>query len=224
MIVPSAFLNMPRHGSIQYHPSLLPKHRGPSSINWPIIQGEARTGLTIFWPDDGLDTGPVLLQKEIEITSDDTLGSVYFDKLYPLGIEAMIEAVELVKNGTAPKIPQNEKQATYESWCRREDVGIDWHRPAPEIYNLIRGANPQPGAWTIFGGKKLQIFDAMRMEDSGGEPGEVVSLTDNGFSVAADGGCILVRRVRAEGGDKIGAAEFAATADITIGTRFDTPG
>ena len=97
LLVPQTILDLPTHGTIQYHPSLLPRHRGPSSINWPIIQGETKTGLTIFWPDEGLDTGPVLLQKEVEIGPDATLGSLYFDYLYPMGVAAMLEAVDLVK-------------------------------------------------------------------------------------------------------------------------------
>ncbi|MDE0727379.1 MAG: methionyl-tRNA formyltransferase, partial [Alphaproteobacteria bacterium] len=147
-IVPEEFLYIPTHGTIQYHPSLLPRHRGPSSINWPIIQGADKTGLTIFWPDNGLDTGPVLLQREVAITANDTLGSIYFDQLFPMGVAAMLESVDLVKAGKAPKIVQNEADATYESWCRADDVAIDWTQPAAVVHNLIRGADPQPGAWT----------------------------------------------------------------------------
>jgi len=99
--VPEAVLNTPTHGTIQYHPSLLPRHRGPSAINWAIIHGDEKSGLAIFWPDDGLDTGPLLMTKEVEITPDDTLGSLYFDKLFPLGIEAMVESVDLVREGLA---------------------------------------------------------------------------------------------------------------------------
>ena len=166
LLVPEAVLNAPRLGTIQYHPSLLPRHRGPSSINWPIIQGETETGLTIFWPDKGLDTGPILLQKTVPIGPDDTLGSIYFDHLFPLGVEAMIEAIDLVRARRAPRIAQDESKATYEGWCRKADVEIDWSRPAPEVYNLIRGANPQPGAWTRWAGATLQIFDAALIEDA----------------------------------------------------------
>ena len=105
-IVPMDMINSPAKGTIQYHPSLLPLHRGPSSINWPIVNGETETGLTIFWPDDGLDTGPVLLQKSIEISTDDTLGSVYFQRLFPMGVEAMVEAIDLVRDGSAPSVVQ----------------------------------------------------------------------------------------------------------------------
>ena len=221
LIVPEEFLDIPLEGTIQYHPSLLPRHRGPSAINWAIIQGETRTGLSIFWPDNGLDTGPILMQKEVEITEEDTLGSVYFEKLSPLGIEAMVESVDLVRDGNAPKIPQDEAQATYESWCTRDEVRIGWDRPLDEVYNLIRGANPQPGAWTAFDGKTLQIYDVGKSAEAGGEPGEVVDVTIEGFAVAARGGRILVKRVRPEGGDKIAAGAFAAAGGLAKGTRLE---
>ena len=117
LFVPEEFLNIPTHGSIQYHPSLLPAYRGASAINWPIIKGEKETGLSIFWPDNGLDTGDVLMQKKTPISDTDTLGTVYFDRLFPMGVEAMLEAVDLVKAGKAPRIKQDEAKATYEGRC-----------------------------------------------------------------------------------------------------------
>ncbi len=221
LIVPEEFLDIPLKGTIQYHPSLLPRHRGPSAINWAIIQGETRTGLTIFWPDQGLDTGPILMQKEVGITEEDTLGSVYFERLFPLGIEALIESVDLVRDGNAPKIPQDDSQASYESWCTRDEVRIGWDRPLDEVYNLIRGANPQPGAWTACDGKTLQIYEVGKSAEAGGEPGEVVDVTEEGFAVAAPGGRILVKRVRPEGGDKIAAGAFAAEGGPAKGTRLE---
>src|SRR5213596_2944847 len=160
LFVPEEFLNIPSKGSIQYHPSLLPKYRGPSAINWPIIEGDTETGLSIFWPDNGLDTGAVLLQKKTHIGPDDSLGTVYFDRLFPLGVEAMLEAVDLVKAGKAPRIKQDDSQASYEGWCSADNARIDWGKPWAQIHNLIRGCNPQPGAWTMHEGKKLQLFDS----------------------------------------------------------------
>ena len=219
-IVPEEFLNIPSYGTIQYHPSLLPRHRGPSSINWPIIQGAAKTGLTIFWPDNGLDTGPVLLQKEVEIGADDTLGSIYFNQLFPLGVAAMVEGVDLVKVGKAPRIVQNEADATYESWCTADDVSVDWSQSSATVHNLIRGADPQPGAWTTYKGKRLQIFDCARLEGvSGSTPGEVIAINGDGIAVAAGDGQILLKRVRGEGA-KVAAAEFAAEAGLTPGQKF----
>jgi len=220
LFVPEEALDIPKHGTIQYHPSLLPLHKGPSSINWPLIFGESRTGLSIFWPDNGLDTGPILLQKEVEIGPDDTLGSVYFNHLFPMGVDAMMEAIELVRAGTAPKIPQDPDAGTYEGWCRAEEGEIDWSKPAAEVYNLIRGCNPQPGAWTRCQGKTLQIFDSARLAETGGAPGEVVQVTADDFTVAAPGGAILVRRVRPEGEGKVAAGVFAAKTGLSKGARL----
>jgi methionyl-tRNA formyltransferase len=221
LFVPEEMLNLPTHGTIQYHPSLLPRHRGPSSINWPIIWGETRTGLSIFWPDNGLDTGPILLQKEVDILDTDTLGSLYFDRLYPLGVTAMLEAVDLVRAGTAPKIPQDETQATYEGWCKQEHVQIDWQKPREEIWNLIRGADPQPGAWTTYNGTTVQLYDARKPVGSpAGAPGEVMAVGEAGFTVAAAGGQIEVTRVRPEGGQKISAGAFAQSVGLRPGVRL----
>jgi methionyl-tRNA formyltransferase len=221
LIVPEEVLNLPTRGTVQYHPSLLPRHRGPSSINWPIIMGDTRTGLTIFWPDQGLDTGPILLQKEVEIRDSDTLGSLYFDRLYPMGVAALLEAVDLVRAGTAPKVAQDESQATYEGWCKQEHVQVDWEKPLQEVWNLIRGADPQPGAWTTHAGTTVQLFDAKKLPGgAAGRPGEVTAVDDGGVTIAAPGGQIQVTRVRAEGGQKVAAGAFAKTADVRPGVRL----
>jgi methionyl-tRNA formyltransferase len=221
LIVPEEILNLPARGTIQYHPSLLPRHRGPSSINWPIIMGETRTGLTIFWPDNGLDTGPILLQREVEIRDTDTLGSLYFDRLYPMGVAALLEAVDLVRAGTAPKIVQDEAQATYEGWCKKEHVQIDWQKPLQEVWNLIRGADPQPGAWTTHEGTTVQLLDAKKLTGAGaGRPGEVTAVDDAGVTIAASGGQILATRVRPEGGQKVSAGAFAKSAGLRPGVRL----
>ena len=220
-IVPDAILEAPTQGTIQYHPSLLPLHRGPSSINWPIIFGREETGLTIFWPDKGLDTGPVLLQKETEIGPDDTLGSVYFGRLFPMGVDAMVEAVDMVKAGTAPRIEQNHDDATYEGWCRAEDVVIDWDKSVGEIYNLIRGSDPSPGSGSTFGDDSVRFFRASRSDsDAGGAPGEVTEITDDGFRIAANGGSIFVGRVQQGRQRKVNASEWIEAVGLKVGDRF----
>ena len=220
VFVPEAARDLPTHGSICFHPSLLPLHRGPSSINWPIIGGATKTGLTIFYPDDGLDEGDILLQKEVEIGPDDTLGTVYFNKIFQLGVEAMLESIDLIREGRAPRIRQDHGQATYESWCRKADAEIDWSKPAAEVYNLIRGTNPQPGAWTRLDGRTLQIFDSARDDGASGAPGEIVALDDTGFTVAAGSGGVTVKRVRPEGAGKVPAAEFAGAAGLAVGSKL----
>ncbi len=144
---PEGFTAIPRHGTIQFHPSLLPRYRGPSSINWPIIRGDTRTGLTIFRPTDGLDEGPILLQKETPIGPDDTLGTVYFERLYPAGIAALLEAADLVVSGRATGTVQDESQASYEGWCKR---GRSAHQLAqPRGYGLQPHPRLQSGAGRV---------------------------------------------------------------------------
>ncbi len=224
LFVPEDFLNIPTHGSIQYHPSLLPAYRGPSAINWPIIKGETETGLSIFWPDNGLDTGDVLLQKRTPIGPSDTLGSVYFDRLFPMGVEAMLEAVDLVKAGKAPRRKQDDTKASYEGRCGPDNARIDWGKPWSEIDRLIRGCNPQPGAWCTLGGKTVKIFDAKALpardpKGIGGKMGEIVAVKGDGFTVVCADGRFKVTRVQADG-PKIAAGEFAAAAKLSPGTRF----
>jgi methionyl-tRNA formyltransferase len=225
LFVPEEFLNIPTHGSIQYHPSLLPKYRGPSAINWPIIQGDAETGLSVFWPDNGLDTGDVLLAKKTPIGFADSLGSVYFDRLFPMGVEAMLEAVDLVKAGKAPRLKQDESQATYEGRCTADNARIDWGKPWRQIHNLIRGCNPAPGAWTTLDGKTLQVFEAKPLpardpKGIAGKMGEIAAVTDDGFTVVCADGRIQVLRVKPADGPKIAAGEYAAGIKLAPGARL----
>jgi methionyl-tRNA formyltransferase len=218
-------VTIPRLGTIQYHPSLLPKYRGPSSINWPIIKGDTETGLTIFRPSDGLDEGAVVLQKKTPISPDDTLGTVYFDRLFPLGVQAMLEAADLVLAGKHTEIVQDESQASYEGWCRAAEAKIDWAKPIDQVYNLIRGCNPAPGAWTTFNGKKLQIFDARktvfrRFADVPAKIGEVTDITSQGFKITAQGGLIEVLKAKLEDGKKVSGGEVAQAGGIGLGSMF----
>ena len=184
--VPQTFVNIPKHATIQYHPSLLPHYRGPSSVNWPIIKGDTQTGLTIFRPSDGLDEGPIIMQKEVPIGPDDTLGTVYFDRLFPLGVDASLEAADLVITGQSQEIPQREELASYEGWCRDPESRINWQAHIDQVYNLIRGCNPSPGAWTMVQGKKVRILKAcgsMRRDVfRTGQQGRA-QAADPGFSV-----------------------------------------
>lgn len=211
--VPLAFCQVPRLGTIQFHPSLLPRHRGPSSINWPIILGRSHTGLTIFRPVDGLDEGPVILQREVAIGPDDTVGSVYFDNIFPLGVVALLEAAELVDAGKAGEHVQDETQASYEGWVREAESHINWANPVDIVYNLIRGCNPAPGAWTIGSGRQLHLFDCRKIvartfaEVKGLKPGQVVSVGASSLTVAAQGGFIEVQRCRFADGKKITGGE-----------------
>jgi methionyl-tRNA formyltransferase len=220
---PQDFVNIPRKGTIQYHPSLLPKYRGPSSINWPIIRGETKTGLSIFRPTDGLDEGPVILQKETPIGPDDSLGSIYFDRLFPMGIAAMLEAADLVLAGRQKERAQDESQASYQGWCRSAEARINWANHVDFVHDLIRGCNPAPGAWTTMSGKSIQIFDCRKhltrtFGAVKGKVGEVNDLGPASFFVTTQGGRIEVLKAKADGTKKLAGAELAAAIGLTNGT------
>jgi len=220
---PQDFVNIPRHGTIQYHPSLLPKYRGPSSINWPIIRGDTNTGLSIFRPTDGLDEGPVMLQKETPIGPDDTLASVYFDRLFPMGVQAMLEAADLVVAGRHRETVQDESRASYEGWCRSAEARINWASHVDFTYNLIRGCNPAPGAWTTYNGKKIQIFEARkhltrRFSAVKGKVGEIVEIGPESVHITCQGGRIEVFKAKAEDTKKLPAPELALALGLRAGT------
>jgi methionyl-tRNA formyltransferase len=219
-IIPPPVFNAPRFGSICYHPSLLPKYRGRTAINWAVIRGETVTGLTIFWLDKGVDTGPILLQKEVQVDPNDTTGTLYFNKLFPMGIEAIGEAVDLIRAGNPPRIVQDESKASYDPPCGDEHARIDWSKPAQEVYNLIRGCDPQPGAHTTYNGKMVRLFDA-RLEKGANSPaaGQVSGIGGEDVTIALNGGRLTVKRMRGEGA-KIGGAEFAKQADLKVGDRL----
>ena len=219
MFVPQEVLDAPKYGTFQYHPSLCPVHRGPSSINWPIAMGKSRTGLSIFWPNDGLDEGPMMLQKTCEIGPDETLGDVYFKKLFPMGVDAMLEGLDLVKAGVIIKHDQRLEDGSYESWFGKEEAEIDWAKPVTDVYNTIRAANPAPGAWTTLNGSELKVYDSELVEGDG-VYGEVVSIDGSGVTVQGNGGRILIKRVRPIGGGKITASEWAANVEVNPGTKL----
>ena len=220
-IISETLLDIPPVGTICYHPSLLPKHRGASGINWAVIQGDRRTGLTILWVDKGIDTGPILLQKEIEILADDTTGSLYFNQLFGMGVDAIVEAVALIKAGKAPKIPQDDSLATYEPPCDDKVAAVDWSNPASDVYNLIRGCDPQPGAFSTIQGSKVRFYKAKLLESIADKvPGEIVDINEGEVLVALDGGALRIGKVRDAAGAKVDAGEFARNADLQVGMKF----
>ncbi len=219
VFVPEAARDTPKHGSICFHPSLLPLHRGPSAVNWPIIWGSEKSGFSWFYPTDGLDEGDILMQWECPIEPDDTVIDLYFKKIYPAAIDSVPAVVDAFRDGNPPRTPQDESKATYEYRCKKSHAEIDWSKPVAEVYNLIRGCNPAPGAWTTHGGSELQIFDAARV-DGDGNVGSVVSVDQDGVAVQAQGGRILIKRVRPGGGEKQAAADWANSIGLTPGDRL----
>ena len=216
VFVPEAARDTPAHGSICFHPSLLPLHRGPSAVNWPIIMGSTRSGFSWFYPSDGLDEGDSLMQWECEIGPDDTVIDLYFKKIYPVAVDSVLDVVNHFRTGNPPHIVPDEAQATYERRCTKKHARIDWNKPVAQVYNLIRGTNPAPGAWTMHNGAELAIFDCMRVPGDG-ISSRIVEVGDDGVTVQCIGGRILIKRVRPAGAGKLTAAEWAAESGIEKG-------
>ena len=222
---PQSLLNIPTHGTIQYHPSLLPKYRGPSAINWAMARGEKQTGLTIFRPSDGLDEGLVILQKTCDIGADETLGELYFNKLFPMGVAALLEAADAVVAGRYTTSEQDESQATYEGWFQAAESRINWANHVDTVYDLIRACNPAPGAWTSLNDTRLFIYDCRkhrigRYGDSKGKPGEITQIGDASMCVASQSGHIEILKLRAEDGKKMGAADYARAHGLAVGSKL----
>lgn len=221
-IMPYSVIKMATLGAINYHPSLLPKYRGGSAINWALINGENETGITVHYVDKGIDTGDVILQEKVAISLEDTVASLYYDKLYPLGVKLITQAVACIRKGTAPRIPQNSDKATYQPMITEDDVIIDWSNGAAEIYNLVRGSNPSPGAQTIFRGESIKIWEAQIVPTSlVSEPGKVTEIIENqGFTIGTGDKMMLIKKVQQPGKVKISADQFSKQVDLKPGERM----
>ena len=222
IIVPERILYLPRHKSICFHPSLLPRHRGASAINWAIIQGDTETGVSVFWPDKGIDTGPIIVQKKVPIAETDTTGSLYFNTLFPLGVQAVLEAVDLIKSGRAPSMVQDESKASYEPICGDEHARVDFAKPGREIYNLIRGCDPQPGAFVLVGERKLRFYEPALEADSRMIPaGTITAIDSSAMRIALRGATLKIKRVRFDSSPKkVAPEEVAASGELSVGLRL----
>ncbi len=217
--LPREITDAPPHRSLCFHPSLLPRFRGGNAMQWQIIEGEPETGVTIFVPDDGVDTGAIVVQKGgVKIERSDSTGSLFFVKLCPLGVEAIVEAVAAIDSGTAEPRAQDESRATFQGLVDDAVAAIDLAAPAEVIDRLVRGCDPQPGAFVRFGGEPLRLYDARLESGSGAPAGTVESIDDGGLVLALEGGRLRVGRVRGDAG-KEPAQAFAERAGLTPGAR-----
>uniref|UniRef100_A0A8D2Q305 10-formyltetrahydrofolate dehydrogenase n=2 Tax=Varanus komodoensis TaxID=61221 RepID=A0A8D2Q305_VARKO len=223
-LIPMDVIEGPKHGSIIYHPSLLPRHRGASAINWTLIHGDKKAGLTIFWADDGLDTGPILLQQECDVAPNDTVDDLYNRFLFPEGVKAMVEAVQLIADGKAPRIPQPEEGATYEGIQKKENARISWNQPASDLHNWIRGHDKVPGAWAMIDGQMVTFYGSSLLDGSA-PLGEELAIegapksglvTKNGLVLyGSDGKMLLVRNLQFEDGRMIPASKYFSMNEMS---------
>lgn len=223
--IPMDIIESPKHGSIIYHPSILPRHRGASAINWTLIMGDKKAGFSVFWADDGLDTGPILLQRSCDVQPNDTVDALYNRFLFPEGIKAMVEAVQLVADGKAPRIPQSEEGATYEGIQKKENAEISWDQSAEDLHNWIRGHDKVPGAWTEINGQVVTFYGSSLLNSSvpPGEPLEIKGakkpglVTKNGLVLFGnDGKALMVRNLQFEDGKMIPASQYFAAGETSV--------
>jgi methionyl-tRNA formyltransferase len=216
-ILPPAVLNLPRMGCINVHPSLLPKYRGAAPINWAIINGESKTGVTTYLMDEGMDTGPILLVREVEIKADETAQELG-EQLAEIGGELARETIQGLKEKVLQPIPQDEQGATYAPLLKKEDGLIQWEEEADRIRNQIRGMVPWPVAFTWRKGKRMKLF-RVRTGNGAGAPGEITSI-ESGIEVACGKGSLFIEELQLEGGRKMGWEEFTRGHQLTPGERW----
>jgi len=218
VILPPEIVDAPRLGSLCFHPSLLPAYRGGTAIPWQIILGASESGVTVFQPDAGVDTGPIVVQKGgVEVGPETTAASLYFDHLYPLGLDAMAEAVTAVAEGTAKPVPQGEVGVSFQPRLDDAAARVDWSRPAVEIDRLIRGCDPQPGAHARRGDETVRLYGGgLRPATVEAAPGTIVAADGDALLVAVAGGAIVVRKARV--GE--GAKAPAAASGLAVGERL----
>ncbi|XP_059792788.1 mitochondrial 10-formyltetrahydrofolate dehydrogenase isoform X3 [Balaenoptera ricei] len=223
--IPMDVIDSPKHGSIIYHPSVLPRHRGASAINWTLIMGDKKAGFSVFWADDGLDTGPILLQRSCDVEPNDTVDALYNRFLFPEGIKAMVEAVQLIADGKAPRIPQSEEAATYEGIQKKENAEISWDQSAEALHNWIRGHDKVPGAWTEINGQVVTFYGSSLLNSSipPGEPLEIKGAKKPGLVTKSglvlfgnDGKALMVRNLQFEDGKMIPASQYFSAGETSV--------
>jgi methionyl-tRNA formyltransferase len=218
-LIPSTVLKTPKFGTIQYHPSLLPYNKGPSAISWAIAQGKKETGVTIFWPDKKLDNGDIFLTKKCNIDENDTLKTIFFKKLYPLIIEAMIEALDLIKMNKISKVKQK-SEGSYEGWFTKDLAEINWNKSVNEVHNLIRATDSVPGAWSKIKGYEINLFSTIKFNKKS-QPGMLMSISEEGALISTKDGSVLIKEMKIENKQKTSSSELLKELGIKVGDKFD---
>ena len=220
VILPPEIVDAPKHRSVCFHPSILPAYRGGAALAWQIIEGERESGISIFQPDDGVDTGPLYHQQRgVPIEPSDNMASLYFDKLYPIGVEAMVSVVDQIDRGVATLTPQPTAGASFQGLVDDAAARLDFSQSAEAVDRRIRGCDPSPGAWAERAGERICLFGSELEANfpDGAEPGTVLGCDESGLVLAARGGALRIRKVRrGEGGPK----QPAASAGIAVGDRL----
>jgi len=232
-ILPQSLLDIPQYGTINVHASLLPKYRGAAPIQWAIINGDKKTGITTMFTELGLDTGDILMQEEIEIPIDMTAGQLH-DILSELGAKTLIKTIKALENGTLTRTKQDESKATYAQKIDKQTGLIDWSQPTLAVHNRIRGTNPWPGAYSIMCGKRIKICcskiadipDYLYEKINNPEivPGTILELLSCDMWVKTGDGALLVREIQAESCKRMTPQQYACGHDFKEGMVFSREG
>jgi methionyl-tRNA formyltransferase len=215
-ILPKSVLDIPRHGCINVHASLLPKYRGAAPINKAIIDGETETGITTMYMDVGLDTGDMLIKKSLSIGPQESAGELH-DRLAGLGRETMEETLQQLCDGTLQREVQDDDQSTYASMMKKEDGRIDWSRTSVEVHNQVRGLDPWPGAYTSLNGELLKLAKTSPEAADGGKPGTVESADKKGVLIACGSGTLLIKELQLAGRKRLAAGDFLRGCNLEPG-------
>lgn len=210
-------LNIPKYGCINVHGSLLPKYRGAAPIQWSIINGEEKTGVTIQYMEKGMDSGDMILKEEIIIEKTETYKTLY-DKMSIVGAEALIKAIELIETGNVNAEKQNHDEATYAPMIYKEMGHINWNNSSKDIINLIRGINPIPMAYSIYKDEVFKISEAEEVSGYSGNIGEIVDVQKDGFIVKTKDSSIIIKEMQAKGGKRMKTSDYLRGHSIEKGT------
>jgi methionyl-tRNA formyltransferase len=223
-ILRKELLEIPRFGALNIHASLLPKYRGAAPIQWAIYNREEKTGLTAMWMEEGLDSGPIILQEEVPISPEMTAGQLH-DKLSRLSGPFLVRVLEALAAGRAPSREQDHDRATYAPKIGRHMSVVDWEVDAQSISSLIRALDPWPGASTTFEGQEIKLFSSRvlpEMEPSLGHPGKVTGMEGDSLRVETGRGILLVRELQLPGKKRLPASDFLRGFRIAWGALLGT--
>ena len=218
-ILPARVLQIPKFGCLNLHASLLPRYRGAAPIQAAILSGDQETGMTVMYMDDGLDTGDILLMARTPIGLSDTAGELH-DRLAEIGAPALLEALELLEAGTAPRTPQDSLQATHVGKLKKTDGLLDWQEPASQLALRVRAMSPWPGAFARLGGQTLKIHEAC-MSSQSGTPGQILAASAEGITIGAGTDSLTLKTIQLEGRKKLGAGDFLRGHPLKAGDSMD---
>jgi len=222
-IIPQELLDLPPFGPVNLHASLLPAYRGAAPIQHALLNGDTVTGVTTMWMDATLDTGDILLARQVPIEPEDDAGTLT-EKLGRLGADLLLETLDLLEEGRCPRTPQDHSRATSAPAIGQDDARIRWEEPPRRIVGRVRAMAPRPGAFVSLGGRRVKVWRASEPQGlpAPGEPGTVAAVTREGVVVAAEGGAVVLEEVQPESGRRMPAADWARGARLAPGTRFDS--